>query len=377
MFGLAAAGYCPCSCCRRSAAQPTAPLAPAGARRLAPLAAAQPPSSNGASFSSNGSSSGSPPPASSSSEFDAAIAAATPEGWGPRQRAALHDAVQAKMAALQEHLSSDVMGMWKLKGRPQLLATLGISAEELSSAVLSKYGTGAEAQQALVALVASKQAAVMEGGAEHWTNLQEQRRLGPLQGGPAAAAAPQAGQQEPAPAAPPPLGRQQAGRGEYVPSWRQQQQEQGAAAAARYQQQAEPQLQATPPASSQPSPAERRAQWQQQSAQGPPPGPQQQQQQWQGPAPQRVSIRDRLNEQGIRLPAYAPGTYNHQMCPWCQGGDKGEQIAFWLVAVVWYCSLEAEGAGFVCMLAKRLPCQHTVVHPHLPHLPTPLQARRA
>ena len=165
------------------------------------------------------------------------------------------------------------MGMWKLKGRPQLLATLGISAEELSSAVLSKYGAGAEAHQALVALVASKQAAVMEGGAEHWTNLQEQRRLGPLQGGPAAAAAPQAGQQEPALAAPPPLGRQQAGRGEYVPSWRQQQHEQGAAAAACYQQQAEPQLQPTPPASSQLSPAERRAQWQQQSAQGPPPGP--------------------------------------------------------------------------------------------------------
>lgn len=362
------------------------PLAPAGARRLAPLATAQPPSSNGASFSSNGSSSGSPPPASSSSEFDAAIAAATPEGWGPRQRAALHDAVQAKMAALQEHLSSDVMGMWKLKGRPQLLATLGISAEELSSAVLSKYGTGAEAQQALVALVASKQAAVMEGGADHWAHLQEQRRLGPLQGGPAAAAAPQAGQQEPAPEAPPPMGRQQAGRSEYVPSWRQQQQEQGAAAAARYQQQAEPQLQPTPPASSQMSPAERRAQWQQQSAQGPPPGPQQQQQQQrQGPAPQRVSIRDRLNEQGIRLPAYAPGTYNHQMCPWCQGGDKGEQTAFWLAAAVWFVRSGSRGMGrqgspaccWLCLPCHNCPTAAMPIHSgspsprHLPHLPTP------
>ncbi len=301
----------------------------AGSRRLAPLAAAQPSGSNGASFSSGGSSgsSGGSPPVSTSGELDAAVAAAAPEGWSPRQRAALHDAVQAKLAVLQEHLGSDAMRLWKLRSRPQLLATLGISAEELSSAVLAKYGTGAEAQQALTTLVASKQAAVMEGGAEHWAHLQEQRRLGPLQAGPAAASLPplpsaQAEQLQQA-QPPPPLGRQQAGRADYVPSWRQQQQEQGVAAAARYQQQAGPPLEPTPPASSQLAPAERRARWQQQSAQGPPPGPQQQQQ-WQGAPPQRVSIRDRLNAQGIRLPAYAPGTYNHQVCPWCQGGDKGK-----------------------------------------------------
>lgn len=233
--------------------------------------------------------------------------------------------MQAKLAALDEKLGSDKGRLWKLKNRPELLSALGISGDELSSAVLAKYGTGTEGQQALAALVAAKQAAVMQGGSEHWTHLQEQRRLGPLQSGPAAAA-PSTGQQQQHSQQPPPLGRQQAGRSDYVPSWRQQQQEREAAAAARYQQaqQAGPPLEPTPPASSQLSPAERRAQWQQQGAQGPPPGPQQQQQQRQGPPPQRQSIRDKLNEQGIRLPAYAPGTYNHQMCPWCQGGDKGE-----------------------------------------------------
>jgi hypothetical protein len=41
-----------------------------------------------------------------------------------------------------------------------------------------------------------------------------------------------------------------------------------------------------------------------------------------GGAP-RASIRDLLNERRIRPPAYSPGTYNHLLCPECQGGSKG------------------------------------------------------
>lgn len=259
--------------------------------------------------------------------MDAAIDGAAPASWAPRQRDALRDTVRAKIAAMQAHLEGNGKTLWNLRGQPEQLEALGVSAEELLSLVLKQYGTSQQALDQLAALVASKQVAVLEGGADHWTHLQEQRRLGQ-------AAAPQAPPPAQQPASAP---QQQQGSG-YVPSWRAAQQAATAAQQQQYQQPPWEQqqqteslddaLERTTPSSSQVADGSRpgggawappgRQQWQQGRGQqaAPPPAP--------PAAPVRASIRDLLNERKIRLPAYAPGTYNHLNCPECLGGDKGE-----------------------------------------------------
>lgn len=285
-------------------------------------------------------------------QLEAAVAAAAPAAWGPRQRALLRDVLAAKLRGLQAHLVQTGQRLWALGSTPVQLAALGISAEELQSGVLVKHGTGGEALQALAAMVAAKQAAVLEGGEAQWAHLQEQRRLrSPPPEAPVVAAAHQV-QPQAAQAGAAPLASQQRPQegGAYVPPWRAQQRSADAAAAAAQQgpagQGPEVPLERTPPSSSQvagnagqPPPvatsfAERRAQWQQgwqqqgwqgrqqQEQQGRPPS-QQQQQQNQPVVPLRASIRDLLNERKIRLPAYSPGQYNHLLCPECLGGDKG------------------------------------------------------
>lgn len=91
-------------------------------------------------------------------------AAAAPRDLGPRQRAMLRDVLASKLSALQAHLAETGQRLWALGNAPAQLAALGISAQELQSGVLLKHGTGGEALQALAALVAAKQAAVVEGG---------------------------------------------------------------------------------------------------------------------------------------------------------------------------------------------------------------------
>ena len=51
---------------------------------------------------------------------DALIDAAAPPSWGPPQRAALRDAVRAKMASLQAHLQQGG-SLWRLRGQPEQL----------------------------------------------------------------------------------------------------------------------------------------------------------------------------------------------------------------------------------------------------------------
>jgi hypothetical protein len=261
------------------------------------------------------------------------------------------------MAALQQqYLEGNTQKLWTLRIQPDQLAALGITSQELQQLILMKYGTSAEALTQLAALVATKQVAAMEGGSAGSSRAPPppQQRWQPPPQQPAAAPAAAQGQA----GGVPPSATAQQPQG-YVPSWRAQQQAQQAAATQQYQQpppQAEQQqeqpasasLGRPPPSTSSQqangssggggasSWAERRAQWQQQQQQGQPNGkwqPQQPQQQGaqaqqQQPPQQRqgaprASIRDLLNERKMRLPQYAPGTYNHLLCPECLGGDKG------------------------------------------------------
>ncbi|KAL4858725.1 Twinkle [Chlorella vulgaris] len=290
--------------------------ATAGRQRLTPLAASlhegNGSSGNGSSglaatrFASSSTRAPSTPAEAGAAAHDAIVEAAAPAHWSPGQRAALRDIVRSKMAALLADMQGNTMQLWRLK--PEQLAVLGVTRDELRSQVLTGHGTGEAGMQQLRALVAAKQVAAMESGAG--------RQAAP-----------------PATAAQQPVQAQQAQQ-EYVPQWRAQQQAQQTAANQQYQ--VPP---PTPPADQQPemSPAERRELWRQQR-QGQGQGQQQQQQQQQqqpsggqkqqqsgAPAPVRASVRDLLNERRIRLPQYAPGTYNQMMCPECQGGDKSEK----------------------------------------------------
>ena len=305
-------------------------LTAARQQRLAPCAAALQEGGSGSSGAGRNGSSPPPPPSFSSQagavnppNLVAAVAAAVPDAWSPRQRELVRSTVAAKLAVLEAHLAATGQRLFNLRHQPEQLQALGLEFSELKDQVLTKYGSGAEAMQQLAALLAQKQVAVLMGGRDEWSRQQAQRRAGsaPTAGqGPAAA---QQQQQE----------QQQQGAG-YTPSWRQERAAQDAAAAAAWQpaqqeaaQQGLP-LERTLSASSElagggeSTLAERRAQYQAQQQQ------QQAQQQAQGQQqrapPVRASIRDLLNNNRICLPAYSPGTYNHQPCPQCMGGDKGE-----------------------------------------------------
>ena len=72
----------------------------------------------------------------------------------------------------------------------------------------------------------------------------------------------------------------------------------------------------------------------------------------------KSSIRDLLNEERIWLPSYAPGSYNHQLCPACQGGSSGEKSLSVTVeeggqAAVWNCFRAKCGWAGGVSLAKQ------------------------
>jgi hypothetical protein len=270
------------------------------------------------------------------------------------------------MAALLADMQGNTMQLWRLK--PEQLAVLGVTRDELRSQVLTGHGTGEAGMQQLRALVAAKQVAAMESGAGRQAAPQTTAAQQPVQ--------------------------VQQSQQEYVPQWRAQQQAQQTAANQQYQ--VPP---PTPLADQQPemSPAERRELWrqqrqgqgqqqqqQQQQQQGQPGGGQKQQQSG-APAPVRASVRDLLNERRIRLPQYAPGTYNQMMCPECQGGDKSEQGAaaarlacrlgdqLQLAATIAVCAAVMRLLMLVCLLAL---CAHLRLPASL-RLPVCVQVRRA
>lgn len=239
---------------------------------------------------------------------EAAIDAAARPAWGFAERKQLREGLQASLAPLMAHLGGDPAGLWRVQGEPQLLDALGVSLADLKAA-LKQHGGSAAAVQSLAALAAQRQAATIVGaGAGPRVGLGQQPPQAAASS-PAAAARQSPEQQH----AQPPRGAQQQ-QGWDTPEWLRRKQEEQAAAEQRYQQR---------PVEAQQGETSRPGERQQGQAQG---------QRGAGP---RASIRDLLNARRIRPPAYSAGSYNHLLCPECQGGSKGAHpLRVWAVGRV-------------------------------------------
>lgn len=234
--------------------------------------------------------------------MEAAIDAVARPTWGFVERKELRQGLQTSLAPLLAHLSGDPAGLWRVQSQQQLLDAAGVTLVDLQGA-LKQHGASAAALQSLAALAADRQAAAI-GGSGRVPRADPGQQ--PAQAAPPEPAAQHQGEQQHA--QPPRNERQQQGWDK--PEWLRRKQAEQAAAEQRYQQRPQGQQDEAPWL------GERQQQGQQQGQQG------QQGQGQRGGAP-RASIRDLLNERRIRPPAYSPGTYNHLLCPECQGGSKG------------------------------------------------------